>query len=95
MVGARAGVAVLDPVVGDNVVVSRQPPNQPYRRQDVVGKSDVETEPEEVVELELVVVVSSRQPGLVSELSTGIVEHGLHTPPARCLASRCPSRGCC
>ncbi len=64
MVGARAGVGVLEAVVGDNVVVSTQPPNHPYFTHEVVGRSDVEVD--ELVEL--VVVVSSRQPGNVSSL---------------------------
>ena len=43
-------------VVGESVVVSRHPPNQPYLRQDVEGRV-------EVGELVVVVVpVSSRQP---------------------------------
>jgi len=61
MVGARAGVGVLEAVVGDNVVVLTQPPNHPYFTHEVVGRSDVEV-------VELVVVVSSRQPGNVSSL---------------------------
>ena len=55
-----AGVAFVGVAVGDNVVVSRHPPNHPYFTQDVVGNSVVEVDAEEVVELE--VVVSSRHP---------------------------------
>lgn len=69
IVGARAGVGVLSAVVGDNVVVSRQPPNHPYFTQDVVGISDVEDEDEDEVLVGLVVVVSSRHPRKVSHLS--------------------------
>ena len=49
---------------GENVVVSRQPPNHPYLTQEVVGISDVDVD----VELldTLVVVVSSRQPAYIS-----------------------------
>ena len=93
MVGTRAGVAVLDPFVGDKVVVSRQPPNHPYRRQEVVGKSDVEIDVEDVVEL-VVVVVSSRQPEYISMGYTYESCH-VHTPPTGRLASRRPSRRCC
>ena len=50
--------------VGDNVVVSRHPPNHPYFTQDVVGISVVEVELEVLVELE--VVVSSRHPKTIS-----------------------------
>lgn len=50
--------------VGDNVVVSRHPPNHPYFTQDVVGISVVEVELEVLVELE--VVVSSRHPETIS-----------------------------
>ena len=56
----RAGVAFVGVAVGENVVVSRHPPNHPYFTQDVVGNSVVEVEVEELVELE--VVVSSRHP---------------------------------
>ena len=52
-------------VVENIVVVSTQPPNHPYLTHDVVGRSVVDVEVEEVVEL--VVVVSSRQPGDVSQ----------------------------
>jgi hypothetical protein len=66
MVGPRAGVPVFGAVVGDNVVVSRHPPNQPYFTQDVVGASDVDVE--DSVELVDVVVVdvSSRHPTIVN-----------------------------
>ena len=63
-VGTRAGVAVLGAVVGDNVVVSRQPPNHPYLTHEVVGTSDVEDK--KLVELAEFVVVSSKQPACVS-----------------------------
>lgn len=61
-VGVRAGVAVIGEVVGENVVVSRQPPNHPYFIHEVVGRSDVDVDVEELDE----VVVSSRHPGKVS-----------------------------
>ena len=61
-VGARAGVAVFGEVVGENVVVSRQPPNHPYFTQEVVGKSDVDVDVGELVK----VIVSSRHPGKIS-----------------------------
>ncbi len=68
MVGPCAEVPVFGAVVGDNVVVSRHPPNQPYFTHDVEGRSDVDVEkPVELVELvDLVVVVSSRQPANVN-----------------------------
>ena len=90
IVGALAGVATFGVVVGDIVVVSRQPPNHPYFTHDVVGKSDVDVD--ELVEVE--VVVSSRHPAKVSSnLKAG---HGdSHTPPSRRLASRSPCRSCC
>ena len=62
IVGALAGVLIFGAVVGDIVVVSRQPPNHPYFTHDVVGKSDVDVD--ELVEVE--VVVSSRHPVKVS-----------------------------
>lgn len=61
-VGARAGVAVTGVVVGETVVVSRQPPNHPYFTHEVVGRSEVEVDVDELVE----VVVSSRHPVKVS-----------------------------
>ncbi len=64
IVGALAGVATFGVVVGDIVVVSRQPPNHPYFAHDVVGKSDVDMD--ELVEVEVEVVVSSRHPAKVS-----------------------------
>lgn len=62
MVGARAAVPVFGAVVGERVVVSRHPPNQPYFTHEVVGKMDVDVD--ELVEL--VVEVSSRHPAKVS-----------------------------
>jgi len=65
MVGPRAKVPVFGAVVGDNVVVSRHPPNQPYFTHDVVGSSDVDVEV--LMELvELTVEVSSRHPAIIS-----------------------------
>ena len=64
IVGALAGVASFGVVVGDIVVVSRQPPNHPYFTHEVVGKSDVDVD--ELVEVEVEVVVSSRHPADVS-----------------------------
>ena len=61
-VGARAGVAVTGVVAGEKVVVSRQPPNHPYFTHEVVGRSEVEVDVDELVE----VVVSSRHPVKVS-----------------------------
>jgi len=58
IVGALAGVATFGVVVGDIVVVSRQPPNHLYFTHDVVGTSVVDVD--ELVEVE--VVVSSRHP---------------------------------
>ena len=57
--------------VGDNVVVSRHPPNHPYFTQDVVGISVVELELELELEVlvELEVVVSSRHPKTISSSS--------------------------
>ena len=50
-------------VVGESVVVSRQPPNQPYATHDVFGPSVVVIVEDVVVEVALLVVVSSsRQP---------------------------------
>lgn len=54
---------VFGALVGDNVVVSIQPPNQPYLTHEVVGSSEVDVD--DVVEL--VVVVSSRQPANISD----------------------------
>lgn len=57
-------MACVGVAVGDNVVVSRHPPNHPYLTQDVVGSSVVAVELEVLVELE--VVVSSRHPKNIS-----------------------------
>ena len=62
MVGTRASVRAPGVAVGESVVVSRHPPNQPYLTQEVVGLVDVDVE----VLDELVVVVSSRQPKIIS-----------------------------
>lgn len=86
MVGPSAMAPVSGAVVGDNVVVSIQPPNQPYLTHEVVGNSVVEVD--ELVEL--VVVVSSRQPTNISRDTRVISEDRLHTPPPRCLASFSP-----
>lgn len=74
IVGALAGVATFDVVVGDIVVVSRQPPNHPYFTHDVVGKSVVNVD--ELVEVE--VVVSSRHPANISSKYLAIME--IHIP---------------
>lgn len=70
-------------VVKDIVVVSRQPPNQPYLTQEVVGGSSVDVE--DVVEL--VVVVSSRQPVFVSLISLNVPGDTYPTIPASCKSS--------
>ena len=60
IVGTRAGVSAPGVAVGESVVVSRHPPNQPYLTQEVVGPVDVD------VEVLDELVVSSRQPEMFS-----------------------------
>lgn len=92
-VGALAEVAVFGAVVGDSVVVSRQPPNHPYFTHDVVGRLDFDVA--RLVELvELVVVVSSRHPRKVSCWSHN-ADQEIPTPPSRRLAGRSPGGRCC
>ena len=55
-IGAWVWVVASTDVVGERVVVSMHPPNQPYLKHDVVGSSEVD------VEVVVEVVVSSRQP---------------------------------
>lgn len=88
MVGPCTIIPVFGAVVEDNVVVSIQPPNQPYLTQDVVGNSVVDVD--ELVEL--VVVVSSKQPANISYCTRVISDNKIHTPPTRGLASFGPRR---
>lgn len=71
-------VAVFGEVVGDKVVVSRHPPNQPYLTHDVDGGSVVDVDVEELVEL--VVVVSSRHPNLSAVCPEPMVSQDITYP---------------
>lgn len=68
-------------MVGDNVVVSRHPPNQPYFTHDVAGISDVEVEGFMEV-AEDVVGVSSRHPANVNHCTEAMLrkDHIPHHP---------------
>lgn len=84
MSDVSVGSALFGEVVGDNVVVSRQPPNHPYLIHDVVGNSVVDVVIEELIEL--VVVVSSRHPTIVSclPINNGLLNQTYPTIQASC-----------